>query len=487
MSGEIDIPRFHCPRCRDHWYGITSEPCDEELARLIREGLWHTGKEGKHSNTSNKMKQFALKASKNGGRDFSGAGGPGGNHPSINHGSFSLQKGGSANNSSWAMRRKEDEKNKKKKRITFQLDGEENGSRGGSVSSLLGGREEGGGVAKGRRGVLEGSGEFDGRGGGGGGGGGVMGGDGGGKGIGGSGEGGVGGGADGEGSEEDADGARRRRGGARGGGGASGEGEGDGGENGNDLEGGRRGRQKNSSSKVGENGDLSLGGGGLGSGGLLSQGRPGGEKDSQGYGQSGANQGASSASGAVSSGGGGGGYDWRGEGEEEGEGEGCGGTSSGRGGTEAASGRQNGGEEDNPLKNRGDSLLKERKAKNASSGKFGGSQGSGTSSDILMPTDHGKRIRKTGGYMRAAPDDPASSEWGNPLHARSFISSTATSRMGSTSNLHEEDATDGGDPRSSGGGTGFLPPIVQPIHRPPPYNMDFMEPSFTRPWTFSYH
>jgi hypothetical protein len=43
-AGELSIPEFHCPRCRDHWYGLTSYPCDEELARLIREGKWYTGR-----------------------------------------------------------------------------------------------------------------------------------------------------------------------------------------------------------------------------------------------------------------------------------------------------------------------------------------------------------------------------------------------------------------------------------------------------------
>ena len=43
VSGEISVPKFHCPRCRDHYYGLTPYPCDEELARLIREGLWRTG------------------------------------------------------------------------------------------------------------------------------------------------------------------------------------------------------------------------------------------------------------------------------------------------------------------------------------------------------------------------------------------------------------------------------------------------------------
>ena len=42
-AGEVAIPTFHCQRCRDHWYGLTHYPCDEELARLIRQGLWTTG------------------------------------------------------------------------------------------------------------------------------------------------------------------------------------------------------------------------------------------------------------------------------------------------------------------------------------------------------------------------------------------------------------------------------------------------------------
>ena len=43
VSGEVAVPKFHCPRCRDHYYGLTPYPCDEELARLMREGLWRTG------------------------------------------------------------------------------------------------------------------------------------------------------------------------------------------------------------------------------------------------------------------------------------------------------------------------------------------------------------------------------------------------------------------------------------------------------------
>lgn len=48
---------------------------------------------------------------------------------------------------------------------------------------------------------------------------------------------------------------------------------------------------------------------------------------------------------------------------------------------------------------------------------------------VPKPTDHGKRIRKNGDYMRAV--NSTSSEWGDPLHARSFLSSTAASLRGS--------------------------------------------------------
>ena len=116
----------------------------------------------------------------------------------------------------------------------------------------------------------------------------------------------------------------------------------------------------------------------------------------------------------------------------------------------------------------------------------GGNNGSKADNAFLKPTDHGKRIRKSGGYMRAV--SPTSSEWGDPLHARSFLSSTAASCMGSTSDL-TGDANDGSespDPASRGNGKQFLPPIVHPI--PPPVSMHYLSgPEITRPWTFSYH
>jgi hypothetical protein len=105
---------------------------------------------------------------------------------------------------------------------------------------------------------------------------------------------------------------------------------------------------------------------------------------------------------------------------------------------------------------------------------------------FLKPTDHGKRIRKSGGYMRAV--SPTSSEWGDPLHARSFLSSTATSQVGSTSDLtgDRHDMSETNDPAHVRGKQ-LLPPIVHPIP-PPAVSIDFMTgPELTRPWTFSYH
>eukprot|EP00800_Vazella_pourtalesii_P009180 TRINITY_DN2322_c0_g1_i4.p2 TRINITY_DN2322_c0_g1~~TRINITY_DN2322_c0_g1_i4.p2 ORF type:complete len:160 (+),score=41.46 TRINITY_DN2322_c0_g1_i4:67-546(+) len=34
--GEVRIPDFHCARCRDHFYGLTDELCEEEIERIRR-------------------------------------------------------------------------------------------------------------------------------------------------------------------------------------------------------------------------------------------------------------------------------------------------------------------------------------------------------------------------------------------------------------------------------------------------------------------
>ena len=114
-----------------------------------------------------------------------------------------------------------------------------------------------------------------------------------------------------------------------------------------------------------------------------------------------------------------------------------------------------------------------------------GSRGSGSRRGSLgMSSDHGKNVRKGVGYMRAV--SPTSSEWGDPHHGRSFISSTATSRTGSTSNLLRDlDERRDDEPK-----TRSLPAIVPQIKRKQPL-MDFSDLmggfQFTRAWTFSYH
>ena len=114
-----------------------------------------------------------------------------------------------------------------------------------------------------------------------------------------------------------------------------------------------------------------------------------------------------------------------------------------------------------------------------------GSRGSGSRrSSLGMSSDHGKNVRKGVGYMRAV--SPTSSEWGDPHHGRSFISSTATSRTGSTSNLLKDlDKSEEEEPKSRS-----LPAIVPQIKRKQPL-MDFSDLmggfQFTRAWTFSYH
>ena len=146
MSGKLGLPEFHCPRCRDHWYGITDVPCDEELARLIREGLWRTGREegggggAKHSrrrelskgdkdrdNRSYSTDSLTSKSSKTRLNRRNENGDNKGHHGSIAY--------------------EEKERKKPKKHITFKLDNEfeSSGSNNGSNTQL-----EGGGARRGR-------------------------------------------------------------------------------------------------------------------------------------------------------------------------------------------------------------------------------------------------------------------------------------------------------------------------------------------------
>ena len=103
----------------------------------------------------------------------------------------------------------------------------------------------------------------------------------------------------------------------------------------------------------------------------------------------------------------------------------------------------------------------------------------------LSTEDHGRNVRKAGGYMRAV--SPSASDWGDPTHARPFISSTATSRtvsrVGSAVNLLSN--SDDKDNKHLS-----LPPIVPAINNKKPL-LDLSDLKgglqFTRAWAFSYH
>ena len=118
-AGAVGIPKFHCPRCRDHWYGVTPFPCDDELARLIREGLWYTGK-GEAGKIA-RGKKSEVQSGIPGGDGRSGS-------PMMELGNDSEQnknhhilKGKGGMREPWEMEKRNGGK-KSKKRITFKLD-----------------------------------------------------------------------------------------------------------------------------------------------------------------------------------------------------------------------------------------------------------------------------------------------------------------------------------------------------------------------------
>ena len=139
VSGVLAIPDFHCPRCRDHWYGLSAFPCDEELARLIREGKWYIGKENgkgeRETSTTNRERNKEDKEMTSGSSD------------SINLPGIQKRKG-----TGFQINKSEHhidfvtpearEKKKKKNRISFKLDNEDgNFGNNSSNTSLEGGDE----------------------------------------------------------------------------------------------------------------------------------------------------------------------------------------------------------------------------------------------------------------------------------------------------------------------------------------------------------
>lgn len=480
VSGEIDIPKFHCPRCRDHWYGVSSFPCDEELARLIREGLWYTGNKPKGDVKKMKQNMFIPSETQTSSKDRKGSGHLSSSQraklPKLKH-DMNSRKGRGAGMRGWEWNRGDnEEKTKRKKMITFQL--EESFSEGSldldlNDSTLAGGRRSGSGENQ-----LWNSG--------------------GGSGNDGSGDGRSGGG----------DGMWR---GERGGGEGGGSQEVWRGLSGVDMMGPRHGMLQDSKtvgSPAGKEGT-----GGLGSedneGHLvhvqLSRGRHAGhlsQEDSRkrnmsdtlikrtglhrelgngssetdsadGYGSTRSKtqpdvpkQSSGSLQDNTSS-------SPRGQGREQTMGDTIGeDITSAMDASIHAQGSQN------SIKS-----LRGRCNKTESSSEDESSGGESTTSS--RPSDHGKKVRKPGGYMRAV--SPSSSEWGDRLHARSFISSSIHSRSDSVSLAsgkgegNEVSASLDADSKT------LLPPIVPRIIGPPPED-EFLgwRPNITRAWTFSY-
>ncbi len=120
-----------------------------------------------------------------------------------------------------------------------------------------------------------------------------------------------------------------------------------------------------------------------------------------------------------------------------------------------------------------------RRGSSSQANQSGDRDGSGKGRQ-LGQEDHGKKVRRAVGYMRAV--SPSCSEWGDPTHGRLYISSTATSsQAGSTTALHR--AQDEEDKKNV-----TLPPLIPPITNRKPLLMPMLDGfQFTRAWTFSYH
>ncbi len=466
VSGDVDVPKFHCPRCRDHWYGYSSVPCDEELARLIREGLWYTGNKEKHAQASYKPGMFATGESQATSKEAVGVSGGTSQKGKLPRLKSSYKKTGSSGHGDWQWNRDDGDAKKKKKRITFKLD--DSGSDGSSTDLNTdghgSGRRVGGanGMDDGTRGdsnlVKNSKASGTGR----------LGGDGMNGSVGNTGEG-------------NALADNNRQGvstnGGTGSGDSSNQGHAMSSRNGGTGSTGSNSINSNNASSNGDtvSGKLTSGLGNMNitgtTGSSLNSANPSGRYDGSKHllnrsdesglangGSSGHDKGFNSMTGR----------------EEEAGRFGHGGNTftdddDGAAGNKLSDGRDGSGNET-------------RKSRNNSRDSSGlDASGDGDMSST-HPVDHGKRIRKSGGYMKAV--SPTSSEWGDHLHAHSFISSSVHSRSGSISSMSgvkngrngSSTDTEGRDP---------LPPIVPRIigvdHHLPDWT-----PGFTRAWTFSY-
>ena len=446
VAGKLGIPEFHCPRCRDHWYGITNVPCDEELARLIREGLWHTGNEGVKGDSGHRRRRQHGKPDKD--RNYK-------SHSSVSLSSKSSStelhrnapskdiKGQRVSN----LASEEKDSKKPKKRITFKLDSgfESSGSNNGSKTQLdgyggykkaQGTKSFGDGLSPGDSRLLDSAG------------------------VSGKQAGGVNsvGGDVGDACEA-------------GGGGVAGNHRKGTHDSNNQLKSGNSGLLDDFERRKKRTDQDSVGG--------LIQSVSGGQQSVGGRHDS-----LQTASGVVTNNGGG--YDGRNAFNDKKSDS----TLKATGSSNASNGT---GQNADNIRATTTSVIIDDGRRNSE--QIGGDPSSLTSSSQVRHTgsrrgslsteDHGRSVRKAGGYMRAV--SPSASEWGDPTHARPFISSTATSRtvsrVGSAVNLLGSNE-DKDNKRVS------LPPIVPAINNKKPL-LDLSDLQgglqFTRAWTFSYH
>lgn len=470
VSGKLGLPEFHCPRCRDHWYGVTDVPCDEELARLIREGLWRTGQEGEGGGGRNKHRRRKEHSRGDKDRDYRSY-----SSDSLTSKSSNTRLNGNSENGTESkgqhrsnLTNEEKERKKPKKRITFKLDNEfesSGGSNSGSNTQLEGGarrvrRAKGYGIRSrlssgegGQSGISAGADEqatgtnsvkCD-----------------------------VGDGRDFSNGGEASEGgiAGRRRKGAR--------------NSSEQLDSDNSGLLENTRGRKNKTGKNSSGG----ASGLTRFGEQA-NKELEGDGQSLRGRGTQDR-----------GADYE--------------TKNGTGNRQSrnyedSENKSLQDEENSDSTRRIDAFADTNQPGNNGTGtvghsnnesqrrggkKVGGADSTSLSSSSqtrsstgsrrgsISMDDHGKNVRKPGGYMRAV--SPSASDWGDPTHARSFISSTATSRSVSrTGSLVNLGGTEEEEQRLS------LPPIIPAINSKKPL-LDLSDImggfQFTRAWTFSYH
>lgn len=464
-AGEVAIPEFHCPRCRDHWYGLTQYPCDEELARLIREGLWYTGKEDKGKARDGKRHSARNRSINSAKREFGSLSSESLTGTSKRRGRKGEQDQSSRDPFSIGEDAIDEAQGKRKRRITFKLDDESiqggGKGRGEEERVRLSSRDQtDGSLAEGT--LLRDRGKHS------------------------NGSGTRGNEQSGDESGSLTDVGKSRRGRSRHSGG-----EGQDSSDGSSVWDTTASRQRTNRRRSRGKEEKGLSSAEDGSGGEGASGRG---RNRLGKGQSlrdGGHQGEELGSESSRTGLGGGREDGHVGAGQSGLGAGLEQTNSQSGILAGHTGYVSSTGTGKGLGTSGTGIDSSNTAALSSHSRRGSLQSSsqvsksgdrddGGKRSQLGQADHGKKVRKAVGYMRAV--SPSESEWGDPTHGRLYISSTATSsRAGSTSNLHRDQEDD-----NKPGLT--LPPLIPPITNRKPLFAPMLDGfEFTRAWTFSYH